>query len=170
MIRAPCLGLDLYKDQFASNTPEDVAVMLRPLTESARPASPVPKHGHHSWRNDRMYFLFTMLDNRRPLEAACKLVLSDEMTERAAVKDQPTGGARRDRTDDLMLAKHALSQLSYGPFRHHVVPSGKTLNGQSRRRQPASKHLKRRSATGGEIDGGPGKTRTSDLTLIKRAL
>jgi hypothetical protein len=25
------------------------------------------------------------------------------------------GGANRDRTDDLMLAKHALSQLSYGP-------------------------------------------------------
>ncbi len=30
-------------------------------------------------------------------------------------QDQPAGGARRDRTDDLMLAKHALSQLSYGP-------------------------------------------------------
>ena len=30
-------------------------------------------------------------------------------------KDQKIGGARRDRTDDLMLAKHALSQLSYGP-------------------------------------------------------
>ena len=29
----------------------------------------------------------------------------------------PNGGARRDRTDDLMLAKHALSQLSYGPCR-----------------------------------------------------
>lgn len=28
-----------------------------------------------------------------------------------------SGGARRDRTDDLMLAKHALSQLSYGPVR-----------------------------------------------------
>ena len=27
-----------------------------------------------------------------------------------------SGGARRDRTDDLMLAKHALSQLSYGPL------------------------------------------------------
>src|SRR5258707_12276703 len=25
------------------------------------------------------------------------------------------GGARRDRTDDLILAKHALYQLSYGP-------------------------------------------------------
>ncbi len=30
-------------------------------------------------------------------------------------KSQKNGGARRDRTDDLMLAKHALSQLSYGP-------------------------------------------------------
>ena len=27
------------------------------------------------------------------------------------------GGARRDRTDDLMLAKHALYQLSYGPLK-----------------------------------------------------
>ncbi len=33
------------------------------------------------------------------------------------------GGARRDRTDDLMLAKHALSQLSYGPGTE-VGPSG----------------------------------------------
>ena len=29
--------------------------------------------------------------------------------------NEVNGGARRDRTDDLMLAKHALSQLSYGP-------------------------------------------------------
>src|ERR1700754_13748 len=28
---------------------------------------------------------------------------------------QTSGGGRRDRTDDLMLAKHALSQLSYAP-------------------------------------------------------
>jgi hypothetical protein len=27
------------------------------------------------------------------------------------------GGARRNRTDDLLLAKQALSQLSYGPAR-----------------------------------------------------
>ena len=32
------------------------------------------------------------------------------------------GGARRVRTDDLMLAKHALYQLSYGPIL--VEPSG----------------------------------------------
>ena len=30
--------------------------------------------------------------------------------------NEVNGGARRDRTDDLMLAKHALSQLSYGPM------------------------------------------------------
>jgi hypothetical protein len=29
--------------------------------------------------------------------------------------DSGVGGARRDRTDDLLLAKQALSQLSYGP-------------------------------------------------------
>jgi hypothetical protein len=41
----------------------------------------------------------------------------------------PSGGARRDRTDDLMLAKHALSQLSYGP-----VPEDECLS----RSQPRS--------------------------------
>src|SRR5690349_4148709 len=30
-------------------------------------------------------------------------------------RGQRTGGAERDRTDDLLLAKQALSQLSYGP-------------------------------------------------------
>jgi hypothetical protein len=39
-----------------------------------------------------------------------------QMTEnRAQIAGAPNGGARRDRTDDLMLAKHALSQLSYSP-------------------------------------------------------
>ena len=36
----------------------------------------------------------------------------------------PIGGARRDRTDDLMLAKHALSQLSYGPVRGQRTENG----------------------------------------------
>ena len=31
--------------------------------------------------------------------------------------EAPTGGADRDRTDDLRLAKPALSQLSYSPNR-----------------------------------------------------
>ena len=32
-----------------------------------------------------------------------------------ASPERSDGGARRDRTDDLLLAKQALSQLSYGP-------------------------------------------------------
>lgn len=42
-------------------------------------------------------------------EAASTNKLKDRLAE------PRSGGARRDRTDDLMLAKHALSQLSYGP-------------------------------------------------------
>jgi hypothetical protein len=34
------------------------------------------------------------------------------------------GGARRDRTDDLLLAKQALSQLSYGPGSDVVPDNG----------------------------------------------
>ena len=49
---------------------------------------------------------------------------------------RPHGGARRDRTDDLMLAKHALSQLSYGPFGA----------GLKRRRRRASPWLSRHGA------------------------
>src|SRR5918994_6474970 len=48
------------------------------------------------------------------------------------------GGARRDRTDDLLNANQALSQLSYGPVEN--IP---------------------------DDPGGPGTTRTSDLTLIR---
>ena len=35
----------------------------------------------------------------------------------------PSGGARRDRTDDLLLAKQALSQLSYGPVPVEIKPN-----------------------------------------------
>jgi hypothetical protein len=33
----------------------------------------------------------------------------------SSYSDSAFGGGERDRTDDLMLAKHALSQLSYTP-------------------------------------------------------
>ena len=36
----------------------------------------------------------------------------------------PAGGARRDRTDDLLLAKQALSQLSYGPSKYRKPEVG----------------------------------------------
>jgi hypothetical protein len=57
------------------------------------------------------------------------------------------GGAERNRTADPLLAKQVLYQLSYSPI---------TLSSLQ--------------DTGASKTGGPGKTRTSDLTLIKRAL
>src|SRR6478752_6804321 len=71
-------------------------------------------------RND---LLFTMSDNTRASflygSAAREFGFSRTRLLRARCdrQDRRTGGARRDRTDDLLLAKQALSQLSYGPVR-----------------------------------------------------
>jgi hypothetical protein len=92
---------------------------------------------------------FTMSFSPSPgISPGRKLVFRD----RARLGD---GGARRDRTDDLMLAKHALYQLSYGPFQEPPL-------GESCRRP-----VRPRSHT---RCGGPRQTRTADLTLIRRVL
>ena len=56
------------------------------------------------------------------------------------------GGARRDRTDDLMLAKHALSQLSYGPVR------GRMMRRQTTDKRPSV------VCPPSSDNGGPGRT------------
>ena len=58
----------------------------------------------------RIDLLFTMSDNK-------SVTTGSRRTRRFSWTkiDDPAGGARRDRTDDLLLAKQALSQLSYGP-------------------------------------------------------
>jgi hypothetical protein len=54
--------------------------------------------------------------SRRPLSRAALFVQGSFVCSGQLCRSSiPSGGARRDRTDDLMLAKHALSQLSYGP-------------------------------------------------------
>jgi hypothetical protein len=73
-------------------------------------------------------------------------------------KDLRSGGDDRVRTGDLLLAKQALSQLSYAPEKlvyrfRFTVPSG---NGN------------RKLET--EVYGGPGLIRTADLVLIRDAL
>lgn len=52
------------------------------------------------------------MQNRQEAEAFCELV-SLRMT--ASIPAPSNGGAGRDRTDDPLLAKQVLSQLSYGP-------------------------------------------------------
>jgi hypothetical protein len=61
-----------------------------------------------------------------------KICQQDRPSTRSTKQDRPSkipaGGARRDRTDDLLLAKQALSQLSYGPFREpRSVISGQSV-------------------------------------------
>jgi hypothetical protein len=48
------------------------------------------------------------------------------------------GGASRDRTGDLLLAKQALSQLSYGPSRRLAPRTPTTLVGLGRFELPTS--------------------------------
>jgi hypothetical protein len=54
-------------------------------------------------------------------------------------REGQVGGASRDRTDDLLLAKQALSQLSYGPKRRSPKQIG----------EPEGRRVE---------SGGPGKT------------
>ena len=82
--------------------------------------------------------------------------------ERAICSRQPPGGARRDRTDDLLLAKQALSQLSYGPYRSGP-PSPKRVEDARKRAlghggQPSRFEgwLANRSGLAAKV-GGPGK-------------
>lgn len=58
---------------------------------------------------------------------------------------KPSGGARRDRTDDLMLAKHALSQLSYGPVNQKTNAHSMSVVGLGRLELPTSRLSSARS-------------------------
>jgi hypothetical protein len=90
-----------------------------PVREHACRTHPIPARQSHAGRwaivspNSRICSLFTISNIRRLLLQQRRIAFD---TEHAT-----SGGARRDRTDDLMLAKHALSQLSYGPEWSWVV-------------------------------------------------
>jgi hypothetical protein len=63
----------------------------------------------------RTNLLFTMsYRTGSRLNACCKAFFSLNDL-RSSQPQTPNGGAGRDRTDDILLAKQALSQLSYGP-------------------------------------------------------
>src|SRR3954463_3912571 len=80
----------------------------------------------------------------------CEVMFRGRRYEQPVIK--PSGGARRDRTDDLMLAKHALSQLSYGP-----VPEDECWSGHG---DVSRKIIETppRKANALDQSGGPGKT------------
>ena len=59
---------------------------------------------------------------RRVHDRQSRYGLGHVIRETAAVTDRKFGGASRDRTDDLIVANDALSQLSYSP-----LPVGRNL-------------------------------------------
>ena len=95
--------------------------------------------------NEKIYLLFQIV-KEQPIAAyryaaSSLLIFFAPLAPRALrLESSLSGGANRDRTDDLLLAKQALSQLSYGPSR--VMP----------------------------VIGGSGWIRTIDPRLIKTVL
>src|SRR5215472_17781966 len=77
------------------------------------------------------------------------LPMSSEFANASKMPAPFAGGAERDRTDDLLLAKQALSQLSYSPF---ALRTAATPPRPSR------------------LNGGSGWIRTIDPRLIKTVL
>jgi hypothetical protein len=67
------------------------------------------------------YPFFTMV--RSQIDERAKALLVKLCSQLFATREDSIGGARRDRTDDLKLAKLALSQLSYGPKPRHPAPA-----------------------------------------------
>jgi hypothetical protein len=62
------------------------------------------------------------------------------------LRRQLVGGGERNRTDDLLLAKQALSQLSYTPVANHqLVPVKNQLVGQGGFEPPTSRLSSARS-------------------------
>ena len=91
---------------------------LRPMSVSHTRHSPFQVCPQHAWPSGHASkSLHSQCQSaKRTLLQAAKLVirgLNGQMPEYATTAWN--GGARRDRTDDLKLAKLPLSQLSYGP-------------------------------------------------------
>ena len=84
------------------------------------------KHHYSRFRKDN-YLLFQIV-KEQPIGASVLRVLKKHQANAharlVAGSSCDAGGANRDRTDDLLLAKQALSQLSYGPARCDVGGSG----------------------------------------------
>jgi hypothetical protein len=136
---------------------------------------------------DRMRFLFTMSEIERPrFSADLPSTLSKRQAPRkrnlfrlhrkdwaaprpgqapskpqakSLAKETDLGGARRDRTDDLMLAKHALSQLSYGPVSRPAGAERPVVVGLGGLEPPTSRLS---SARSNQLSYKPGRKEKSD--------
>jgi hypothetical protein len=83
-----------------------VSIITRPF-----PKGFTPFEARLRIRNPNKSSLYNVMQNKRKARAFHKPFI--RMTDHPL--DTRYGGAGRDRTDDILLAKQALSQLSYGP-------------------------------------------------------
>src|SRR4030081_1889958 len=80
-----------------------------------------PSHHNKAFARTTTFYS-RLLKSSRSVLRCCALSRKHQSTSRArliAGSSCDAGGANRDRTGDLLLAKQALSQLSYGPALTH---------------------------------------------------
>ena len=78
------------------------------------------------------------------------------------MRSQGPGGARRSRTDDILLAKQALYQLSYGPVLFGFLAN---RNSAKPRRAVGDAVLRLRTPSEPEVLVGPGRLELPTLRL-----
>ena len=81
-----------------------------PEIERLRRRTAISRQGNG--RNPNKSSLYDVVQNRHRTEVLCKPCFP---ANDLPIHSTPYGGAGRDRTDDPLLAKQVLSQLSYGP-------------------------------------------------------
>ena len=102
----------MWTMQFASYLVFDIGITLKRVMGPAH--VPLGFANFTLWNSHYLYFLHAAL--WAIPRSASIFTCTSPFIRLNKWKSDKIGGARRDRTDDLMLAKHALSQLSYGPF------------------------------------------------------
>jgi hypothetical protein len=126
----------VQKDQLASNACRARAVRHGCSRDASRSPGPrpacIPSSRCQFFRNGRP-------SRAHPLAGAAISSLSQGCSFRMSC--HRPGGARRDRTDDLMLAKHALSQLSYGPAPKALLAAVAGRPGRRPARPKAAAHV-----------------------------
>ena len=96
------------------------------LVSSQMGVDTITTHASAPLGTNTLYFFQIVKEPNRPRPKAQKRA---NITARSLLNPQNIGGGERDRTDDLLLAKQALSQLSYTPDHDSQPPPRKSLVG-----------------------------------------
>ena len=114
-----------YQKDHVPGSPGTYACRTHPIVDAPPARTEVHKPARHllAGPSQALSDAFPLHDDQEPACAVNPWWIEPQITRNrhgrtGACPGEPSGGARRDRTDDLKLAKLALSQLSYGPSRN----------------------------------------------------